>query len=37
MSGALKAVLRWRIERDQPLAPIADLLANAFLHGMLPR
>jgi AcrR family transcriptional regulator len=37
MSGALKALVRWRIERDLPLAPIVDLVANAFLHGMPAR
>jgi AcrR family transcriptional regulator len=32
--GALKGMMTWRIERDEPLAPVADLIANTFLHGI---
>lgn len=32
--GALKAAVQWRIEHDEPLRPAADLLVNAFLHGI---
>lgn len=33
--GALKGVLHTRLERDLPLAPAADLLADTFLRGIL--
>lgn len=33
--GALKGLILWRIERDQPLSPAdADLLADTFLKGL---
>lgn len=34
--GALKAMLRLRLERDEPLAADADLIVDTFLHGMAP-
>src|SRR5262245_28504316 len=34
--GAIKAVLTWRIEHDEPLAPAAALLADTFLCGIKP-
>jgi AcrR family transcriptional regulator len=32
--GALKAMMHWRIEHDEPLAPAGPLIANTFLHGI---
>ncbi len=32
--GAMKALLHMRIERDMPLVPAADLLADTFLRGI---
>ena len=32
--GAMKALVLWRLERGEPLAMDADLLANTFLQGI---
>jgi AcrR family transcriptional regulator len=32
--GGLKAQLGWRLERDEPLEPAAELLADVFLSGI---
>lgn len=34
MVGAFKAQLHWRIERDEPFAPAAELLVDVFLPGI---
>jgi AcrR family transcriptional regulator len=35
--GALKGMLQWRLERDEPFEPGARLLADAFLAGIVRR
>lgn len=35
--GALKAMLAWRIERDEPLEPAAEIVVEAFLPGLVRR
>jgi AcrR family transcriptional regulator len=32
--GALKAMMHWRVEHDEPLAPVAPLIAETFLNGI---
>jgi AcrR family transcriptional regulator len=32
--GALKALMQWRIEHDEPLASAAPVIADVFLHGI---
>jgi hypothetical protein len=32
--GAMKALVLWRLERGEPFAPDADLLAETFLQGV---
>jgi len=32
--GAMKGVMQWRIEHDQPLVPAAQLIVDAFLKGI---
>ena len=35
--GAFKSMMHHRIERNEPLAPAAKLLADTLLAGMLKR
>jgi AcrR family transcriptional regulator len=37
MVGALKALMHWQLERDEPFEPAARLLADTFLAGMVRR
>jgi AcrR family transcriptional regulator len=34
--GALKALMQWRLERDEPLEPAGHLIVDTFLPGIRP-